>query len=110
VPAAPPPSGEILSLPPALAESGGDYGFPVPVIRELEEGKYYLQLAASRSQDAVKTELAKIGEYWPLKVQVSERDSYPYRILVGPVNQGESRALLLRFKGSYEGAFVRRGN
>jgi hypothetical protein len=107
-----PPSGGSAapSLPPAAAETGGDYGFPVPVITELEEGKYYLQLAASRNQDAVRTELAKIGEYWPLKVQVSEKDNYPYRILVGPVNQGESRALLLRFKGSYEGAFVRRGN
>jgi hypothetical protein len=94
-------------LPPAAAGAVRDYGFPVPVISELEEGKYYLQLAASRSQDAVKTELAKIGEYWPLAVQVNEGERYPYRILVGPVNQGESRALLLRFKNSgYQHAFV----
>jgi hypothetical protein len=106
----PPPEGEPPSLPPGPVESAGAYGFPVPVITELEEGKYYLQLAASRNQDAVKTELAKIGEYWPLAVQVSERDSYPYRILVGPVNQGESRALLQRFKGTYQDAFVRHGD
>jgi hypothetical protein len=108
-PVTPPPSrGEgAPSLPPALAESGRDYGFPVPVITELEEGKYYLQLAASRFQNAVRTELAQIGEYWPLKVQVSEKDSYPYRILVGPLNQGESQALLLRFKNSgYQNAFI----
>jgi hypothetical protein len=112
VPATPPPpqGGEAASsLPPAAAETGGTYGFPVPVITELEDGKYYLQLAASSNQDAVRTELAKIGEYWPLKVQINEKDSYPYRILVGPVNQGESRALLLRFKGNYQGAFVRVG-
>jgi hypothetical protein len=104
----PPARGEDApSLPPVPAASAGGYGFPVPVITELEEGKYYLQLAASRNQDAVKTELAKIGEYWPLTVQVSERESYPYRILVGPVHQGESRALLLRFKNSgYQNAFV----
>ena len=102
-----PEEGDAPLLPPVAEEAGGDYGFPVPVITELEEGKYYLQLAASRSQDAVKTELAKIGEYWPLAVQVDERERYPYRILVGPVNQGESRALLLRFKNSgYQNAFV----
>jgi hypothetical protein len=112
-PVTPPPSGREAASPlppaPAAAESGGAYGFSVPVITELEEGKYYLQLAASRNQDAVRMELTKIGEYWPLKVQVNEKDNYPYRILVGPVNQGESRALLLRFKGSYQGAFVRIG-
>jgi hypothetical protein len=104
----PPPGGEgAPSLPHGLAESAGDYGFPVPVITELEEGKYYLQLAASRNQDAVKTELAKIGTFWPLAVQVNEGEHYPYRILIGPVNQGESRALLLRFKNSgYQNAFV----
>jgi hypothetical protein len=80
-------------IPPPVAETGpaltapelppsGDYGFPVPVITELEEGLYYLQLAASHNSDAVKEELAKIGGYWPLKVQVNERDSYPYRILM----------------------------
>jgi hypothetical protein len=108
-PTLPPARGEDSpSLLPGLADSAGAYGFPVPVITELEEGKYYLQLAASRNQDAVKTELAKIDEYWPLKIQVSERDNYPYRILVGPVNQGESRALLQRFKNSgYQNAFVR---
>jgi hypothetical protein len=112
----PPPvagTGPALTLPEATAPElppSGDYGFSVPVITELEEGRYYLQLAASHNSAAVKEELAKIGEYWPLKVQVSERDNYPYRILVGPVNQGESRALLQRFKGNYQDAFVRVGN
>jgi hypothetical protein len=108
----PPPieiEGEALP-PPGPAESAEDRGFPVPVITKLEEGKYYLQLAASRNQDAVKTELAKIGEYVPVTIQVNEMESYPYRILVGPVNQGESRALLQRFKGTYQDAFVRVGN
>jgi hypothetical protein len=115
VPETPSLEGEGASpvLPPPADTAGdtaGDYGFSVPVITELETGKYYLQLAASRNQDAVKTELAKLTGYWPLKVQVNERDRYPYRILVGPVNLGESSALLQRFKGSYQGAFVRQGN
>jgi hypothetical protein len=105
--ASPGASAEPVTPPPVAEEAGGAYSFPVPVITELEEGKYYLQLAASRNQDAVRTELAKIGEHWPLTVQVNERERYPYRILVGPVNQGESRALLLRFKNSgYQNAFV----
>jgi hypothetical protein len=106
----PPPIEEEPLPPPGPAEPAEGNSFPVPVITKLEEGKYYLQLAASRNQDAVKTELAKIGEYMPLAIQVNERDSYPYRILVGPVNQGESRALLQKFKGTYQDAFVRVGN
>jgi len=34
-----------------------------------------------------------------------------YRILIGPLNQGESAAILVRFKSiGYKDAFVRKGN
>ncbi|MDR1863240.1 MAG: SPOR domain-containing protein [Treponema sp.] len=110
----PPASAAPAPALPALAARtpppvSGDNNFPVPVIRELEAGKYYLQLAASRNSDAVKTELAKINGRWPLAVQVSEQAAFPYRILVGPVSQGESRALLQQIRMSYQDAFVRVG-
>ncbi|MDR0525395.1 MAG: SPOR domain-containing protein [Spirochaetaceae bacterium] len=78
--------------------------FPVPLISNLEKGKYYLQLIALRRPEQVELELIKIGQAYPLAVQ-SAGDFY--RILVGPINQGESGALLQRFRGSYPDAFVR---
>jgi cell division septation protein DedD len=83
--------------------------FSAPTITELEKGKYYLQLAALTKEEAVEAALAKLGGSLPATVQTSGSPDKPvYRILVGPVNMGESGALLQRFKGSgYKDAFVR---
>ncbi|MDR2158642.1 MAG: hypothetical protein LBP23_01100 [Treponema sp.] len=108
----PSPSGResAPSLPAGPAETARNYGFPVPVITKLEEGKYYLQLAASSNQYTVRMELEKIGSTLPLAVQNAGSAEKPiYRILVGPVNLGESGALLQRFRTSYKDAFVRQG-
>jgi cell division septation protein DedD len=83
--------------------------FPVPVISELERGKYYLQLGSYSRSDLVKNALAKIDKSYPLAVQTQGKPGEPvYLLLVGPVNQGESGALLQRFKRSGFGdAFVK---
>jgi cell division septation protein DedD len=83
--------------------------FSATTITELEKGKYYLQLAALTKEEAVEAALAKLGGSLPAAVQTSGSPDKPvYRILVGPVNMGESGALLQRFKGSgYKDAFVR---
>jgi hypothetical protein len=83
--------------------------FSVPVISRLERGKYYLQLGAFSKAEAVELELARIGSAYPLAVQNGGSPEHPvYRILLGPVNLGESGALLRRFKGSgYGDAFIR---
>jgi hypothetical protein len=85
--------------------------FSVPSVGELEPGKYYLQLGAYSKTDAVEQEIMKIEKTLPLAVQCTGGTDKPvYRILVGPVNHGESGALLQRFKGiGYKDAFVRRG-
>jgi hypothetical protein len=82
--------------------------FSVPLIADLERGKYYLQLAAYNKAESVEKELARIDKAWPLAVQASGNPDQPlYRILVGPVNLGESGALLRRFRGSgYADAFI----
>ena len=88
-----------------------DTVFSVPLINSLEIGKYYIQLAAFGKTENVESELDKIGRAWPLAVQGSGTPDNPvYRILVGPVNLGESGALLQRFKGTYKDAFVRLGS
>jgi hypothetical protein len=83
--------------------------FSVPVINSLEKGKYYLQLGAFNKAESVESELSRIGQTYPLTVQAGGSPDKPlYRILVGPVNLGESGALLQRFKVSgYQDAFIR---
>jgi hypothetical protein len=85
--------------------------FSVPSVGELESGKYYLQLGAYSKTEAVEQEIAKIEKNLPLAIQhTGGADKPVYRILVGPVNHGESGALLQRFKGiGYKDAFIRRG-
>jgi hypothetical protein len=84
--------------------------FSVPVINRLEKGKYYLQLAAYTLPELVEDELSRIGGAYPRSIQESGNPDKPmYRILIGPVNLGESGALLRRFKASgYKDAFVRK--
>jgi cell division septation protein DedD len=83
--------------------------FSVPVINKMERGEYYLQLGAFNRAEAVENALSKIEQFYPRKVEVSGSPDQPvYRILLGPVNQGEGGALLQRFKGSgYTDAYLR---
>ncbi|MDR2553485.1 MAG: SPOR domain-containing protein [Treponema sp.] len=85
--------------------------FSVPSVVELETGKYYLQIGAYGRVELVEKELARIEKTYPLAVQCTKSNEKPvYRILIGPVNQGESGALLRSFKiKGYDDAFVRRG-
>jgi cell division septation protein DedD len=84
--------------------------FSVPVISRLERGKYYVQLGAFSRPELVESEISRIGQAYPLTVQTGENPEKPlYRILLGPVNLGESGALLLRFRGNgFSDAFIRR--
>ncbi|MCL2832349.1 MAG: SPOR domain-containing protein [Treponema sp.] len=127
MPAALPAAAEITaanSLPTALqspsaiqspaqnpAQVNPDYKFSAPVIKSLEKNRYYVQLGAYNRPETVQAELDKIGKTWPLTVQDSGTMDKPlYRILVGPVNLGESGALLQRFRSTYKDAFVRLGS
>jgi cell division septation protein DedD len=104
---------------PPYPEHPGDSGsstasalFSVPVIHNLERGKYYLQLGAFSRSESAESELNRIEKTYPLTIQNGGSAEKPiYRILVGPVNLGESGALLQRFKSiGYRDAFVRSGS
>jgi cell division septation protein DedD len=86
--------------------------FSAPVIHNLERGKYYLQVGAFSRPESAEAELNRIGNTYPLAVQNGGSSEKPvYRVLVGPMNLGESGALLYRFKSiGYTDAFVRSGN
>jgi cell division septation protein DedD len=86
------------------------HGFSVPLIASLEKGKYYLQLGAFSRPESVESAIAAMDKTYPLAVQSGGNSENPlYRILVGPLNLGESGAALQRFKVSgYKDAFVRK--
>ncbi|MDR2095443.1 MAG: SPOR domain-containing protein [Treponema sp.] len=105
-------AGEAPAVKPVPPENrpaaGKQENFPIPTIDKLEKGKYYLQLGAFSKRETVERELLKIDRAYPLIIQGS---GAMYRILVGPVNRGESNALLERFKTlGYRDAFVRTGS
>jgi hypothetical protein len=99
-----------IVVPPAVEQP--ESVFSVPLISGLERGKYYLQLGAYSKAESVETEISRIGRAYPIAVQNGGSSDKPvYRILLGPVNLGESGALLQRFKGiGFKDAFVRSGS
>ena len=106
---------ELAPIIPPIPASSRNAEFPltfsVPVISRLEKGKYYLQLGAYQKAELVEPELSKIGASYPLSIQNSGSPDQPlYRILLGPMNLGESGALLQRFRSfGYRDAFLRLG-
>jgi len=86
-----------------------DTAFSIPRIFALDRGQYYVQLAALDSPEQVESAVHRIDRsYRP--VVYKDGDDW-YRILLGPLNQGESAAILQRFKSiGYKDAFVRRGS
>jgi hypothetical protein len=109
------PSLESVSPSPVQIEdyTGSRSAFSVPVIEDLERGRYYLQLRAFGKAELVEAELSRIGNDYPLVIQKNAggvTESSVYRVLVGPVSLGESGALLHRFKSiGYTDAFIRQG-
>jgi len=82
--------------------------FSVQTISRLDRGQYYVQVAAL-SADHVENALTQIDRNY--KPVVYMNGDNMFRILIGPLNQGESAAILARFKSiGYRDAFVRRGS
>jgi hypothetical protein len=107
---APPLKKNNVSNAPASSPAKSDFSpFQVPLISRLEQGKCYVQVAAYQQVEHVEDELSRIGTTYPLAVQNVGSDTNPmFRILLGPLNQGESGAMLQRFKSiGYSDAFIR---
>jgi len=83
--------------------------FPVPLISSLEPEKWYVQVGVYTHPNYVEDEISRIGTAYPLVIQNVGTDTSPmFRVLLGPLNQGESGAMLQRFKSiGYNDAFVR---
>jgi hypothetical protein len=106
--AAPPRQAAPQTQPPRAPASGGSI-FSVPIIRELEGGKQYVQIGAFTRPDTLETAVAHANRSYPLAVQTGgSNDTLVYRLLIGPLNAGESAAALQRVKrNGFPDAFVR---
>jgi hypothetical protein len=96
---------------PAVTETSNVPRFSVPVIDRFEKGKYYLQLASYRYPQSAQAEVDKLSLPYPVvimraRVIIGNEEVLVNRVLIGPVNRDESRALLKRFKSDYTDAFV----
>jgi len=79
----------------------------IRTIDRLDRGKYYVQVA-SPPADLVESTLMQIDRSF--SPAVFKGADNVYRILIGPLNQGESAAVLVRFKSiGFKDAFVRIG-
>ena len=82
--------------------------FSVQTISQLDHGRYYVQVAMS-TENNVENIIRQIDRNFN-PVVFKDRDNL-YRILIGPLNQGESAAVLQRFRSiGYRDAFVRSGS
>jgi cell division septation protein DedD len=91
-------------------ESSAEFSpFQAPLISRLERNKWYVQVALYGKAEYVEDEISRIGLSYPLAIQNVGTDTNPlFRVLLGPLNQGESGAMLQRFKSlGYADAFVR---
>jgi hypothetical protein len=79
----------------------------IRTIDRLDRGKYYVQVVAL-SADLIENAYKQIDRsFAPVVFKGTDN---VYRILIGPLNQGESAAVLVRFKSiGYKDAFVRKG-
>jgi hypothetical protein len=80
------------------------------LIRRLSNGKYYLQIGLFDRKDVLARKLTSLNWDYPYALETYGDLRRPkYKLLVGPLNEGESNALLLRFKRyGYSDAFIRR--
>jgi len=83
-----------------------DTVFSVPRVNELNPGAYYVQIAILNSIDAVEEVITpNVRTYKPVILNAGDNQ---FHVLLGPLNQGESAAVLQRFRSiGYTDAFVR---
>jgi hypothetical protein len=81
----------------------------LPRVQSLEKGKYYLQLGIFNGKEELDQQINGIKKNYPLVIQsgVFNGDK-EFKLMVGPMNEGESNAVLLRFKrDGFKNAFIR---
>ena len=96
----------MYELPPAPLDFSP---FLAPLVSQLERGMWYVQIAAYTQAEHVENEISRMGMVYPMVIQNIGTDINPmFRVLLGPLNQGEGGAMLQRVKSiGYSDAFMR---
>ena len=106
----PAPQTVVQQPPPPPAITQRPASFPVPTINRLEEGMYYLQIGAYSQPDSVHAEISSLDNNLPVVIMNAGTANEPvYRVLIGPLNLGESGAMMHRFRNTHRDAFIRQG-
>lgn len=82
--------------------------YMVPSLKNLESGKYYIQIAVYSSEDNILDVINKYGTNYPITI-VPMADGSSKQILIGPVTMDEYKVVLERFKSyGFKDAFLRK--
>jgi len=101
---------ETVNTPRIVNEPRVETDFSIPRKYELSRGSYYVQLVAFDTVESVENSISRIDQNYKQKFQpfVYKDSDQWYHVLLGPLNQGESYAVLQRFKSiGYKDAFVK---
>lgn len=82
--------------------------YKVNSLKELESGKYYVQIAVLADETNIKDIISKYAEQYPV-VLVPLASGKATQVMIGPLNMDEYGTVLNRFKKSgYKDAFLRK--
>jgi cell division septation protein DedD len=78
-----------------------------PLANRPGQGKWYVQLGAYAQPGHLQEQLGRIGPGYPIAIEKIGTDAAPmFRLMIGPLGDGESRAVLQRFQSlNYKDAF-----
>ena len=80
----------------------------VPSLKDLEKGKYYIQIAAYGSDENILEVINKYGNNYPITL-VPMAGGKTKQVLIGPVTMDEYKVVLERFKSyGFKDAFLRK--
>ena len=82
--------------------------YKVESLKNLESGKYYIQIAVLADESNLKATVSKFENQYPVTL-VPLASGKATQVLIGPLNMDEYGAVLNRFKKSgYKDAFLRK--
>ena len=99
-------------MPPAPAASAANLGAlaknTVPTLKELERGKYYVQIGVFKDDGNIKSIFDKYQSEYPITI-VPLSSGSAKQVLIGPLGVDEYGTVLNRFKSyGFKDAFLRK--
>jgi hypothetical protein len=97
--------------PPPITASPTTPRFSAPLIQNFTRGSYYVQIGAYEKTQTVESEILKVDKNLPVAVmetvlKTGSTEKLVYRVLIGPLNFGDSGIVFQRYKAIYKDAFL----